>query len=124
MSSDAAAGVPSPTIVGLAEQHPTAVFLVRRTARMILALLALLVLSFSMIHLVPGDPVRAQLGPRAPTSLVEHHRAELGLDQPLPQQFADYVKGLFTGCRTAPPSPASRFSSSCCCRWRSAWQPP
>jgi ABC-type dipeptide/oligopeptide/nickel transport system permease component len=98
MSSEApAAGIPSPTVAGFAESHPTATFLVRRTARMIVALLVLLVLSFSMIHLVPGDPVRAQLGPRAPASLVEHRRAELGLDNPLPVQFADYVKGLFTG---------------------------
>lgn len=98
MSSDApAAGARSPIIAGFAERHPTAMFLVRRTARMILALLALLVLSFSMIHLVPGDPVRAELGVRAPASLVEQRRAELGLDQPLPQQFVDYVKGLFTG---------------------------
>lgn len=57
----------------------------------------MLVLSFSMIHLVPGDPVRAQLGPRAPASLVEQRSAELGLDRPMAEQFGRYVKGLATG---------------------------
>src|SRR5262245_35090116 len=44
-----------------------------------------------MIHLVPGDPVRASLGTTAPARLVKARRAELGLDKPLWQQYADYV---------------------------------
>jgi len=87
----------TPVPAGFTDRHPTAAFLIRRTARMILLLLVLLVLSFAMIHLVPGDPVRAELGPRAPASAVEQRQAELGLDQPLHEQFADYVSGLFTG---------------------------
>ncbi len=79
------------------DDHPTVAFLVRRIARMIVSLLVLLVLSFSMIHLIPGDPVRAQLGPRAPESVVDARRAELGLDVPVPQQFVNYAAGLFTG---------------------------
>ena len=82
---------------GFTDKHPTAAFLLRRIGRMIILLLLLLVLSFAMIHLVPGDPVRAELGPRAPASAVEARKAELGLDQPIPQQFADYVQGLLTG---------------------------
>ena len=60
-------------------------------------MMALLVLSFAMIHLIPGDPVRAQLGPRAPADLVAQRRSELGLDRPLPEQFWNYVSGLVTG---------------------------
>ena len=87
----------APARVGFADKHPTAAFVLRRTGRMIILLLLLLVLSFAMIHLVPGDPVRAELGPRAPVSAIEARRAELGLDQPIPQQFVDYVRGLLTG---------------------------
>src|SRR3954471_6153334 len=57
----------------------------------------LLVLTFAMIHLIPGDPVRAALGPRAPQSLVDARRHSLWLDRPLPRQFAHYVGGVLTG---------------------------
>src|SRR5690606_40148184 len=60
--------------------------------------LAVLVLAaFAMIHLIPGDPVRASLGPAAPVELVEARRAALGLDRPLPEQLVTYVSGLVTG---------------------------
>ena len=78
-------------------QHPTVAFVLRRLSRMALSMMALLVLSFAMIHLIPGDPVRAQLGPRAPAELVAQRRSELGLDRPLPEQLWNYVSGLVTG---------------------------
>lgn len=53
--------------------------------------------SFLMIHLVPGDPVRAALGPTAPASLVAAKRASLGLDDPLPLQYLHFVHGVLTG---------------------------
>ena len=51
----------------------------------------LLTATFLMIHLVPGDPVRAALGPTAPQELVEARQHALGLDEPLPTQFVDYA---------------------------------
>ena len=56
-----------------------------------MSLVLLLTATFAMIHLVPGDPVRASLGTTAPARLVKARRAELGLDKPLWQQYADYV---------------------------------
>ncbi|MGH3050552.1 MAG: ABC transporter permease, partial [Gaiellaceae bacterium] len=47
--------------------------------------------TFAMIHLVPGDPVRASLGMTAPAPLVKARRHALGLDKPLPRQYLDYV---------------------------------
>jgi peptide/nickel transport system permease protein len=52
---------------------------------------------FFMIHLVPGDPVRASLGPTAPASLVAQRKAALGLDKPLVTQYADYVRNVLHG---------------------------
>jgi peptide/nickel transport system permease protein len=57
----------------------------------------LLAATFLMIHLVPGDPVRASLGPTAPKELVDARRHALGLDQSLPKQFADYVRQVASG---------------------------
>ncbi|GAA1678456.1 ABC transporter permease [Nonomuraea maheshkhaliensis] len=70
---------------------------VRRLVRFAVSLGVLMVVSFAMIHLIPGDPVRAALGPAAPVELVEARRTALGLDRPLPEQLLTYVSGVVTG---------------------------
>jgi peptide/nickel transport system permease protein len=75
----------------------SAAAVVRRLLRLGIALWLLVTLSFLMIHLIPGDPVRASLGLTAPIELVEARRAALGLDRPLPVQYAVYLQGLATG---------------------------
>ncbi|MER6513012.1 ABC transporter permease [Nonomuraea sp. NPDC001636] len=70
---------------------------VRRLVRFVVSLAVLLVASFAMIHLIPGDPVRASLGPAAPVELVNARKQLLGLDKSLPEQFAAYVGHIFTG---------------------------
>jgi peptide/nickel transport system permease protein len=54
-------------------------------------------LVFLMIHLVPGDPARSMLGPRAPESAVLELRQRWGLDEPLPAQFGQFVGRLARG---------------------------
>lgn len=71
--------------------------LARRLGRFVVSMLVLLVASFSMMHLIPGDPVRAALGPTAPSELVGQRRAELGLNDPLHTQFLAYVGDLVQG---------------------------
>lgn len=51
-------------------------------------------LVFALIHLVPGDPVEVMLGETASPADRDALRAELGLDRPLPTQFAEYLRGL------------------------------
>jgi peptide/nickel transport system permease protein len=70
---------------------------VRRFGRLLASVLALLVGTFAMIHLIPGDPVRASLGVTAPADLVASKRQSLGLDQPLPVQFWHYMSSAVTG---------------------------
>ena len=77
--------------------HPWRAFLLRRAIRLCLSVAVLVVGTFALIHLVPGDPVRAALGITAPVELVENRRTMLGLDRPLPEQFWAYVAGLLTG---------------------------
>lgn len=57
---------------------------------LLVALLAMLFLA-SLVHLIPGDPVQAILGPRATESLSAKVRAEMGLDKPIPRQLFDFV---------------------------------
>lgn len=78
-------------------RQPWAVFVARRLGRLVASLALLVVATFAMIHLLPGDPIRASLGPTATVQLVNERRHQLGLDQPLPIQFLLYVKNLATG---------------------------
>ena len=54
----------------------------------------MLLLTFLLIHLVPGDPVEVMLGESASSADRESLRAELGLNQPLLQQFGHYLSRL------------------------------
>ena len=77
--------------------HPWVRFGVRRLGRLLVSLWVLVTASFLMIHLIPGDPVRAALGPTAPAALVAAKREEMGLDDPLLAQYWHYLQSLFTG---------------------------
>lgn len=81
----------------LERTHPWLAFTLRRAIRLAVSLFAVASVVFFMIALVPGDPVRAALGPTAPVSLVNQRKAALGLDKSLPVQFLDYWKRLFSG---------------------------
>lgn len=78
-------------------RSPRTSFAIRRIGRLLVSLLVVVLAAFFLIHLVPGDAVRAALGPTAPASLVERTRVELGLDKPLLQQLLDYLGGLARG---------------------------
>lgn len=70
---------------------------VRQAVRFAVSLAALLVASFAMIHLIPGDPVRASLGPAAPIEVVQARTVALGLDRSIPEQFLTYVGNVLSG---------------------------
>jgi peptide/nickel transport system permease protein len=72
-------------------------FAVRRLTRFVISVWVLITASFLMIHLIPGDPVRAALGLTAPASLVKLRRQALGLNDPLWLQYTHYLRGVFTG---------------------------
>ncbi len=76
---------------------PRTAFILRRVGRAGLSLAVVVIATFGMVHLVPGDPVRAALGPSAAPELVAATRASLGLDRPAWQQFTDYLTGLPRG---------------------------
>lgn len=86
-----------PAGFGRLADAPWVRFAVRRTGRLVVSTWVLVSASFLMIHLIPGDPIRAALGPTAPASLVQARRSALGLDRPLLLQYGHYLRGVFTG---------------------------
>lgn len=54
-------------------------------------------LLYCMIHMVPGDPARILLGPRATPELIASMSARMGLDLPLPVQILRFFGNLFRG---------------------------
>ena len=71
--------------------------LLKRLAGIIPVVFGVLLLTFLLVHLVPGDPVEVMLGESATSADRGALRAELGLDQPLPLQFAAYLGKLAQG---------------------------
>lgn len=77
--------------------HPWVVFAARRVGGLLVGLAVLLTLTFFIVHLIPGDPVRNVVGITAPQSYVDSMRRALGLDQPVLVQYGNYLRGAFTG---------------------------
>ncbi len=72
-------------------------FLLTRLALLVPTLLGVLVVTFLLLYVAPGDPVQAMVGERADAETIARLRAELHLDDPLPLQFVRYVGGVVQG---------------------------
>ena len=72
-------------------------FLLRRLLLTIPVLLGVATLVFSLIHLVPGDPVQAMLGDSASLQDIAELRGRLGLDRPLYVQYGSFLAGVAKG---------------------------
>jgi len=71
--------------------------MIKRLSGIVVVIFGILLLTFLLIHLVPGDPVEVMLGDSATQADRLQLRTELGLDQPLLQQFATYVTKISHG---------------------------
>jgi ABC-type dipeptide/oligopeptide/nickel transport system permease component len=72
-------------------------FIARRLVLTVPVLAGVATLVFSLIHLVPGDPVEAMLGESASREDAANLRHQLGLDRPLSVQYAAFIRGAITG---------------------------
>ena len=69
----------------------------RRLLATIPVIAVVAVLVFLMLRLTPGDPAAVIAGPSATEADIVEIRDKLGLDKPLPTQFARWVGGMFAG---------------------------
>ena len=72
-------------------------FLLKRILHLIPVLLGLSILIFGLTRIMPGDSIRLTLGPEATQEQIEQLEESLGLNDSLPVQYLNYMKGLFQG---------------------------
>jgi ABC-type microcin C transport system permease subunit YejB len=72
-------------------------YLLRRLAQAVVVVVGVIVLTFVVARVVPGDPAVAYAGPHASAAQLAQVRQQFGLDKPLPAQLADYLKGTVSG---------------------------
>ena len=68
-----------------------------RLLQLIPVLIGISVISFLLLRLAPGDPVRLLVGDRASPETIAAVRQQYGLDLPLPLQFLNYVSNVLQG---------------------------
>ena len=73
------------------------VSLLKRLLGTIPVIFGVLLLTFVLVHSIPGDPVEVMLGESATSADREVLRQNLGLDEPLPIQFFQYVAKVAQG---------------------------
>lgn len=71
--------------------------LMRRLLQMPIILLGVLICVFLIIQISPGDPAVKMAGPSATPEQIELIREEMGLNEPVLTQFADYLKNILHG---------------------------
>jgi peptide/nickel transport system permease protein len=72
-------------------------YILGRLVQMVPVVLGAVLIAFLAIQLVPGDPVRIMLHGRATEDVIAAAHARLGLDQPVPVQFARFVGNALQG---------------------------
>lgn len=75
----------------------SAAYLIRRLLGLVPALASVLVITFIIVHAIPGDPAQQLAGEGADPARIAQIRHQYGFDQPLPTQFVDYAGKVLHG---------------------------
>jgi peptide/nickel transport system permease protein len=71
--------------------------IISRLGQVLIVGLVVMIITFMLVHIVPGDPAVTILGPRATPATLARLRHEMHLDQPLFQQFRTFVSDAVQG---------------------------
>jgi len=72
-------------------------YLARRLLAVIPVMAVVVTVVFFLIHLIPGDPATAMLGPDATPAQIDATRRQLGLDRPLHEQLLRFYGRVLQG---------------------------
>ena len=72
-------------------------YTIRRLILAIPVILGILVVTFTIARLIPGDPCRAMLGEKVTQADCDRFNARHGFDKPIPVQFVKYMGNVLQG---------------------------
>ena len=72
-------------------------YTLKRIGAMVPVMLIISVVVFLIIYLTPGDPASSMLGMEASADQIERVNDNLGLNEPLPQRYVEWMGGVLTG---------------------------
>jgi peptide/nickel transport system permease protein len=72
-------------------------YLGRKLVHAMVTILAIVILNFVLFRLMPGSPERQTRNPNLRPEVIAANRERWGLDKPIPEQLALYLKSTFTG---------------------------
>ena len=72
-------------------------YIIKRFFHSVVLVLLVIIISFFIFRLMPGDPSVALLDPSMPPGVRERMIHEFGLDRPIHEQFVEYMKQVFHG---------------------------
>lgn len=75
-------------------------YIAKRLLQLVVVVLGLSFLTFALMYIAPGDPAEKKLsaqGIAVDPEVLAATRAEMGLDRPFLEQYADWLGGLFSG---------------------------
>jgi peptide/nickel transport system permease protein len=72
-------------------------YVIQRISWAFVIMMATLIMLFSLVYVIPGDPASVALGPRATPEMRQELRARMGLDKPVPVQIARFVGNALQG---------------------------
>lgn len=72
-------------------------YILRRLVMSVPVMIGVSIVAFLIMHLTPGDPAQLLAGSDATIEDVQLIRDRFGLDEPLPVQYVQFVKGVFDG---------------------------
>lgn len=72
-------------------------YIIRRFLLALPVLLGILIVTFALGRMIPGDPCRAMLGEKATAEVCERFTVRFGLDKPIPVQFFIYMGNILKG---------------------------
>ncbi len=72
-------------------------YALKRTGLAIIIVIVAVLLLFSLLHMIPGDPISIALGPRATPEIIERYTEKMHLNDPIVVQFFIFLKNAATG---------------------------
>ena len=72
-------------------------FLIKRILQAVGVVFCISLITFFVLNIVPGDPVRVMVGDMADENTIEQVRHTMGLDRPVPEQYVDWLGNMLHG---------------------------